>query len=294
LVVSGDYSGLYINLYKRVFIAFIVLISVLTANLVFLDQINTYNRDVSELNNRLILNDKMLSHFSLLFGTIYEYVGRNMTSKIRGNPVPEEFNNEFTYLRENGQFFMRFKDKDGEVEPNILNIMQGNLCEIFRDRIEMEFSKCMKIAKGAAIQGLVSLNSYILDAMTTVKDHFDSSDKSSSAIGNSLDFEELIESESLFTEIVKLAYLETDSYLIAQIESKILQKKATVNKINAILVLVCIIMGMLGYYWLFKKANQDRNDLRKILNLLPVKIILANNYFKKYLQSSSNVFLRKY
>ena len=294
LVVSGDYSGLYINSYKRVIIAFIVLVSVLGANLIFLTQVTGYNKDVSELNNRLILNDEMLSHFSLLFGTIYEYVGRNMTSKIRGNPVPAEFQNEFTYLHENSQFFMRFKDSKGELEPSIQTIIQGDLCEIFRDKLSTSFSTCISMAKGAATQGLATLNSYILDAMLTVKDNFDASDRSAAAIINSLNFEELKEAESVFRSVIKLAYLEIDTYIVDQIEASILAKKSSANVVNIALVIACTVMAFVGYFWLFKKANQERNDLKRILHLLPIKIILTNTHLKNYLQSTCDVFLSKY
>jgi len=150
------------------------------------------------------------------------------------------------------------------------------------------------MAKGAATRGLATLNSYILDAILTVKASFDASDRSATAIQNSLNFEELKEVESVFRSVIKLAYLEIDTYIVDQIEASILAKKSSANVVNIALVIACTVMAFVGYFWLFKKANQERNDLKRILHLLPIKIILTNTHLKNYLQSTCDVFLSKY
>jgi len=280
----GDFSGLYLSSYKRVLVTFLILLISIFVGFIFYNEVKNYNSSVVFLNERLLESQKMLIYYSLLLSALYQYVGNDVGATIKNVPVEKEIGNIIEYLKETQKFYIKYRELDPPLQNDLFELIQGNLCNIFTNHME-PYDNCQTLIKGSITKGLFSINSFVLNTIIEAKDRYEASAKTKVDIQGVFADPDLKEVERAFVPLMRDVYMSINQRLLTEIQDRIHSVNNNTNYLNFILIIVCVLMLLIGYRYLYRQAHDERYEMKRILTLLPIKIILANNQLKYYLKT---------
>ena len=242
---DADYTGINKDLWPGVlgliafFISFWIAYGMLY-NFFVISQASVKAAKVQIVEVNLILN-----RMSEAVTSLYTYIeDDNVGLLIRNTPLAVEWDTNFEILSSTNQFFGKLRNENfGSYTPAIITLLSGDLCGFLTD----SDASCYSEGKGAKTQGLIGINTYFLNLLASIKEAYDSSNKTSqakSAVYNTDDYAEM-DRIYYFTIIPGYQQLQQVSELIFLKVMTIFQKNTFI--INIVYMFAFIGLGRL--YW---------------------------------------------
>ena len=220
----------------------------------------------------------------LILQQVYDYIGKNGTTSLRGNLISEEWDVTMKQLQVLQSKFIKLTQMNSYSigDPRIADILVGNLCNnpFLSDGLR---EKCPTIFHGFSQRGVLQVAEYLLTVIQNVKTSFDRSPRTYSDSKEILGLEEFVQGDT-FAYIYWIPCYEIISDILR------LQLKEDTDKFNrgkgALFYLwgvLYIIGGSLAWWQIVKAFNRERAAWRKLIRLIPTSIVSTNKLIKSYL-----------
>ena len=276
---KGNSRGMNMSALKRIIILTLVLAIVILILGILMAYFHAYTRQSAVQNERLYKNNDMLSKHAILFSEIYEYIGENGTTTIRHKPISTQINADYSAMRDRQSFFAELKDHYPS-DSFLSQLLSGNICDALNETISKtpNGNTCSTTSHGAALRGVININAYQLDNLALVKDAFDSSNRTEEAIKEILDMQPLKDAEGIMGIVLKYPFLAIDEIIVQDIEKINHRYFDTTDTLGILLIIICIILLLLSYRFIYVDAVEERTWNKRMLQLIPIKVILNNGH----------------
>jgi len=280
------YKGQILTL-SKLFPFYVIVLGWTLGYAIYANQITKRLRDQQE---RIEVSLVTLYNQNLLITEYVEIIYANSSTSVHNIPIQTDFEANLLDNQDLASLVNVFRDSNGNLEATQQEVFYSFACSQFVnyniENYDYVMNSCETVGDGTDKVGLLStiteLNSLLTDAYAT----YLSSDKSLSAL--------LTLSSSVTPSLSALTS-------VTQGLCTVLYENAKENfgsridsaRKNAIIFTVATIVGLiLGsfifWYILMGKIFEFESVDRKILQLVPVRTILANRYLKQYLIQNSD------
>ena len=277
-----------INTYNLINLAFasvfLIIFIILFGTL--LSIFNTSKISISDTRIKIVDAKVICFNLGLLMTGLYEYITKNGTGTLRGHPIAQEWEAEYSSLTGSNSYLSTYIDKNKSPNTEIELILTGNLCSLY-----FANSTCLSGTSGLAGYGLLAMDAFLITALRGVKDFFDSSNRTKAAMQEALAKSNLLLTEVVYESYVKKVYAIFDTILQQQLEAEF----DSFKRKSLIVIIVSALLFLLStkFIWLkvCKRMEEERKNYRNILRIIPVNVILGNRYLKHYLFTHSKKVL---
>jgi len=287
---NGNSQGMDIAACKRIFILLLILATVIMIQGILMSLMHSYTKESEYQNDKLLQSDNLLAKSAIVFNEIYTYIGENSTTTVRNKPISEQIVKDHNALVDMLSFYAKILD-DYPSDSQMNEILTGDICETLKDILNKTTTgrSCPTIARGIALQGLIYLNTYLLEELLKAKNAFDSSNRTVEAIKEVLGSQAMYDSESIMGVVLRFPYIAIDGIMIQEIEDTNQKYYRIANTIGVMLVITCIILLILSYRLIYVDAANERSWNKRMLQLIPIKVIMSNGHIKNVLRTVSQV-----
>ena len=167
--------------------------------------------------------------------------------------------------------------------PVALQFDSKDFCSVVSPYILDSFSKeCTTKYGGILNQGLRNSIFYFLRALSNVERTFYNSDRSFAIREELLNGEELQNAVELKDHYLKGALLYLEDYFTS-LSASFFQFAKTISAVKlSIIIIICIILYVLSYFFLLKKLLDEIWMTKGMLNLIPTALISSNKEIKMF------------
>ena len=220
----------------------------------------------------------LFDKFGVIFLSLYEYMLQDKKITVKNRPVEEVWNEDYLECANSAHFYESLK---GELEEDSLQqlnaILSGDLCEVI-----LNGEGCTGVREESK-NGLLALNSLIVNAAADIKRSYDSSNKTWEAIYDIYQKDTLEDMEWAYWFYTPPAHLAIEGILKAQLVNSVQSYREKVT-----ITVFCLVGGfcvMILFVWIpiWRLLLQERKLLKDFVLMLPHNCILDNNFLKAYI-----------
>jgi len=261
-----------------------------------------YYVNTNSIMNKIVEQEEQI-HISL--DTLYlqnlimtEFTGLLLTNgsiTVRNQDVAIDFLYNLGQLPSANAMVNAFRSSDGTLNSAQQEAFYNFPCESFSkysiDNLDYVLDSCVTMSKGTNSVSLIESLSLLYSTTTEYYQRYDDSSKTMGEIIEiNKDFLSVLQTlGAVSPAMCTVLYQITLEDFVSQTNS------ANVNAIVfTVVTIVALILGTIGvWHFIIKRIFEFESSDKKILKLVPVKIILSNKYLKQYLiQNSHGKFQR--
>jgi len=290
---KGNSNGIQVPALKRIITLIMILSTVIFTQGILITYIDTYTKESTEQNERLFQSNSLLAKSAILFSEVYEYVGENKTTTARNQPITSQIDVDFNDMLDRQSFFAKLTPIYAS-NSYMTQLLTGNVCEAVMDELvktPIGAVFCPLASHSVSLTGLINMNADLLNNLGKVKDAYDSSNHTAEAIKQVIGMTTLRDAENLMGIVLKFPYIAIDGIMITELEETNQRYFKVTDTIGILLVAICVILLILSYKLIYLDALKDRIWNKRMLQMIPIRVIINNAHIKNYLKNVSKVVI---
>lgn len=251
----------------------------------------------SEQNNILtktsIMAESNLILYKLLLvrSMIFEYVQAKGTTKVRDQPINEDYNLIFSELSTSQDFFVTtlLNEKNGiGDDQDLVNVVQGDLCQIFPFQYPYIGILCNTMASGVLQKGIIGFNSYLLAVVQRVKATFDASAKTFWDMQAAVNDADMIILDMMEYYFDYPMFQAIDGLVKNKLKSDLVDSQKFFNEFVAVYLVVSVIIGSFAWWKMLNLLKTEMVNWRKMIRQVPYEVLTNNKLLKNYIKTNSD------
>ena len=276
----GGVNSKVLKMHATIFFMFLITL----APFIVMNRIIAAKNDISmrEINTINTINSN-LNDMAIITVSIYEYIQFNGTTKIRGNPIGEEWEAAFQRSARSQDTLARLESGQlGDkslTDSDVTLFLSGNLCNLIHSLNKI----CPLFKAGTIDRGIIGVNSYILSVLRTVKDTFDKSNRSFASAKKVLGTPDLIISEYVYLLAQIPGYQLFGEIMQVRTEAYIQEGKRALMVPTIITVCLFVVVAFIASQTFLKLLEREKGKWKKLLRKIPFSIVVTNKLLKTYL-----------
>ena len=289
---SGDSKGMNLPALRRIITLLLILSVVMTIQGTIMSYFHSYTKKSEVQNERLFQSNTMLSMSAVLFSEVYEYIGENGTTTVRNLPIVTQIDQDYERMMDSLSFFASLKDLYAS-DSFMSEILSGDVCTALKEDLAKTQwgSNCPTISQGAALRGLITINSYLLDQLGKLRDFYDASDRSAANITWVLGLQTMRDTENIMGVVLKFPYIAIDGVITREIEDTNQKYFKITDALGIILAVVCVFLLLFTYRLIYVDASEERTWNKRMLQMIPIRVVISNAHIKNYLKTVSQLVI---
>jgi hypothetical protein len=222
-----------------------------------------------------------LYDLNLISTAIYEYIQFNGTTNIRTRPINDEWENTYSRVASSQTFFASlFQVQNGNkvtIDLELEQLITGDLCQVMNAS-----ALICGLGNGTLGNGIMGLNSYVLQTLRQVKDTYDSA-KTLANAKKALSMASLVGIEYLYAVMQLPVYEYLGQILEERVETHIQEVDDLLKTPVVVSVVLYIVLGYMLSTQLVRLIREERIRWKKMFRKIPFNVVINNKTFKNFL-----------
>ena len=224
--------------------------------------------------------NRNLYDLTIIASTIYEYVQYNSTTEVLFEPIGKQWEETYYRISMTSDFWIELQDDIRADESSELQaLLTHDLCEV----LNLTSVFCGFYKRAAINQGVIGLNSFVLLTMRTVKDMFDTSDRSHASAKAALSYGDFVNVEFLH-DLIELPVYQRIAEILEEKVKDSLSKVVKSIKSTVIIVLIAyLFQGCFSVLIISRNIREEHAKWKKMLRKIPLDLIRSNKTLMNYI-----------
>ena len=280
-------SNLNFKNYKHLLYVFLFMVMLGGLCMVLYVDFSVKKKNIETKVSQAIDANLLFDEFGVAFLTLYQYMKNQPGLTIRNKPFTEEWERAYMKISNSANFFSNLRQtSDQEFLQELDRVLKEDLCTLMYD-----FSGCFGPVT-IARNGLLSMNSFVVENVKAIKSSYDNSNKTYEAVKEIVLSNTLTDLEWAYWLYQPPGFQALEAILKKQVVNNVESSMAN-TKVLIITFTSCFFI----FIWVFLQPLwnailSEKILLRKMIRLIPINIIKKNSYIKNYVILTSQELLK--
>jgi len=248
---------------------------------------------INEQQTQLLASSTAVYRQDLLITEFIELIATNATATVRGRPIQDSLPSALDSIKNIAQFINQFRDSNGELTPEEEAVFFSFPCTDFAkydfELSSLLFLSCVMLSDGTYETSYTEMTTQLISAITVSYDRFLTSNRTAEANRNFL--EEASDEFQLLALVAPSMCMILYKTTLDDFEYQTDKAKSTAIHFAIISFIGFTLMTVLVWHFVVKKIIRMEAESKMILKLVPIPLLLENQYLKQYLIKNSNNIL---
>ena len=229
----------------------------------------------------------------LLASTYYSYIRTDGTSKIRNNPIKDEWNKIFKKVSDSQAnllnvliYYQKENTCAGSTRTTLEHLIRGNLCTAYP--LRSLASLCPSFSPSLLANGIQGLNSFSVSTLNSLKKQYDGSPRGHMDAFNALSQPDIVTMDLMIATFQSTGYISLQTTLQNCMLETIITREGDLVELLIIYISGLVVIIPIILYFFIKKMNKERVEWRKVFRKIPTEIIMTNKILKYHLVKENN------